>query len=256
MSTLHSQVKAITGPRHKELIALRREIITFFGNVKKEEQPFQKVRDLVEATRRRQNPNLPEFDFDQSILQTHGQLLAHALILRLDAILFFDQIKLWDNLTTQQRSRFSINIDASSSRTQSIALIDAAIASTHLLQEAEGHIFWALFAVHVLDCTAMTYMDGDQDRDSKLEMLKREATLHLDQAEVLCQRFPAQTQTVAAEVDGVRRLLDTSIADSDMRMIVAAMEREFHSQGHGYRCVNGHPFTIGEFWTSDNCKDA
>lgn len=76
--------------------------------------------------------------------------------------------------------------------------------------------------------------------------LKREADLHLNQAKKICEEFPGQTASVASDVDGVRQMLDKSISSSEMRMVVAAMSKEFSVTGHWYSCVNGHPFTIGK----------
>jgi hypothetical protein len=73
------------------------------------------------------------------------------------------------------------------------------------------------------------------------------AKARLDQAEQLCATYPGQTASVATDVDAVRKMLkSSSVSDAEMRMVVEAMEREFSGTGHWYRCVNGHPFTIGE----------
>lgn len=78
------------------------------------------------------------------------------------------------------------------------------------------------------------------------EILKQKARAHLDSAQKLCDNFPGQTKTVAPEVDAVRKMLENSVSSSEMRMVVAAMEKEFSGTGHWYYCVNRHPFTIGE----------
>lgn len=78
------------------------------------------------------------------------------------------------------------------------------------------------------------------------ERLKQVAKEKLDEAAKLCSDYPDQTESVADEVSGVRQMLKGYVSDGEMRMVVAAMEREFRSTGHWYRCVNGHPFTVGE----------
>lgn len=67
-----------------------------------------------------------------------------------------------------------------------------------------------------------------------------------DEAEKLCLAYPGQTQSLAGEVSGVRQMLKGYVSDGEIRKVVAAMEREFSGTGHWYRCVNGHPFTVGE----------
>lgn len=56
---------------------------------------------------------------------------------------------------------------------------------------------------------------------------------------------------MANEPDSIVKMLNdptfySKVTDDEMREIVRAMEREFRSTGHWYRCENGHPFTIGE----------
>lgn len=41
-------------------------------------------------------------------------------------------------------------------------------------------------------------------------------------------------------------MLEKGTSESEMRMVVAAMAKEFSGTGHWYRCANGHPFTVGE----------
>ena len=92
----------------------------------------------------------------------------------------------------------------------------------------------------------MESRDGSGSNKTALERIKREAEKHLDSAEELCTAFPGQTISVAAEIEDVRRLLREAGYQSQMRMVVAAMQGEFSGTGHWYRCENGHPFTVGE----------
>lgn len=89
-------------------------------------------------------------------------------------------------------------------------------------------------------------MDGHGNVVVQLEQMKTAADKHLNQAKVLCETYPGQTASVAHEVDEIRRMLHEAGYQSQMKMVVAAMEREFTGTGHWYLCANGHPFTVGE----------
>lgn len=80
----------------------------------------------------------------------------------------------------------------------------------------------------------------------EVDILKQQALQNLEQAEQLCHSHPGQTTTVASEIDGVQKMLKGAISEAEMRMVVGAMQQEFTGTGHWYRCVNGHPFTVGK----------
>ncbi|KAF2171405.1 hypothetical protein M409DRAFT_63696 [Zasmidium cellare ATCC 36951] len=232
--------RALQGPRYRSILRLGHEMFNFSIKVKAEEQPFQRVRDLVEAARRREKADIPEFNFDQTILQTRGQLLAKALLRRTELVIVTDLVSVWENMPAHARSRVTLTLDFADHRKLCDELLQDAQASKNVLQQAEALIFWAQFAA--LECTMST-----GDNTAHVEHLKQEAHPKLDEAQTICDRFPGQTQSVSEEVAGVREMLsDNPISATEMHMVVAAMATEFRGTGHWYRCVNGHPFTIGE----------
>ena len=233
------------GQRYRQLSALRGRIDVFLQTTAIEGQPFRRVHDLVESLRRRlltSGGTLDAFDFDQSLLQTRGMLLATALAIRCEILALSDFIGVF-HAQEQQLGR-SLTVDFSQDRDLCEFLTNFAAGDSNILQQTEGHIFWAHFAG--LECEVMESRDGSDSKKTALESIKREAEGHLVSAEELCTAFPAQTVSVADEIDDVRRLLREAGYQSQMRMVVAAMASEFSGTGHWYRCENGHPFTIGE----------
>ena len=233
------------GQRYRQLSALRGRIDGFLHTTAVEGQPFRRVHDLVESLRRRlliSGGTLDAFDFDQSLLQTRGTLLATALAIRCEIMAVSDFISVFHAQENQQGR--SLSVDFSQDRDLCEFLINFAASDSHILQQTEGHIFWARFAG--LECEVMESRNGSEIVKTALEATKRDAEKHLDTAEELCTAFPAQTISVAAEIDDVRHLLHEAGYQSQMRMVVAAMAGEFSGTGHWYRCENGHPFTVGE----------
>ena len=233
------------GQRYRQLSGLRGRIDEFLQTTAIEGQPFRRVHDLVESVRRRlltSGGTLEAFDFDQSLLQTRGTLLATALAIRCEIMALSDFISVF-HAQKQQQGR-SLTVDFSPDRGLCEFLINFAANDSHILQQTEGHIFWAHFAG--LECEVMETRDGSDGNKTALERIKHDAERHLDSAEELCTAFPGQTTSVAAEIEDVRRLLREAGYQSQMRMVVAAMQGEFSGTGHWYRCENGHPFTVGE----------
>jgi hypothetical protein len=93
-----------------------------------------------------------------------------------------------------------------------------------------------------LECEVMESHETGRSYDE----IRALANAHLDSARELCETHSGQTSSVVDEVPEVRRLLGEGGFQSQMRMVVAAMSKEFSGTGHWYRCANGHPFTIGE----------
>lgn len=233
------------GQRYRQLLALRGRVDVFLHKTATEGQPFRQVHDLVEALRRRlliSGGTVEAFDFDQSLLQTRGTLLATALAIRCELLALSDFVSVFYAQEEQQNR--SLSVDFSQDRDLCEFLINFAASDSHILQQTEGHIFWARFAG--LECEVMESRDGSDNNKKALADIKRAAENHLDSAEELCSTFPGQTLSVQAEIDDVRRLLHEAGYQSQMRMVVAAMQGEFSGTGHWYRCENGHPFTVGE----------
>lgn len=232
------------GQRYRPLSNLRKKIEVFLQKTAAEEQPFRRVHDIVEALRRRRfntGETIDAFDFDHVLVQTRGSLLATALAIRCELVAVSDFIGvLHEQRHWQDRS---LEVDFSRDRHSCEALVSFAKSTSNILQQTEGHIFWAHFAG--LECEVMESRDGSGTGRS-FEGIRRTAEEHLDSAKVLCKTYPGQTSSVLTESEDVRRLLHEAGYQSQMRMVVAAMQGEFSGTGHWYRCENGHPFTIGE----------
>jgi hypothetical protein len=232
------------GQRYRPISALREKIDVFLKKTSAEEQPFRRVHDIVESLRRRRlNDGEPidAFDFDKALLQTRGSLLATALAIRCEIIALSDFISVYN--AQQQRPDRSLEVDFSKYRDLCKTLVDLATSTSNILQQAEGHIFWAHLAS--LECAVMETRNNSS-ASRYLDKIKRTAEGHLDSARVLCTKYPGQTSSVLTEVDDVRHLLLEAGYQSQMRMVVVAMQGEFSGTGHWYRCENGHPFTVGE----------
>ncbi|KAL1954732.1 hypothetical protein VTO42DRAFT_785 [Malbranchea cinnamomea] len=227
--------------RWQGLLALRGKIVEYHNRVKQDEQPFIQVRDRVEDARRRKQTRSEQFDFDESVLQTKGQLQASALLLRLDTALLGDFLGLYRQ-TKRGPNTSQLRVNLQANRRDCEQLIELASRSHRVLEQAEGNLFLAqLYALEKGYVTAPT----------QVEQLLTKGTEALDAAKALCARHPNATRGLAAEIDGTETMLSegtfyTPVSNEERMAVVAAMAREFRGTGHWYYCQNGHPFTIGE----------
>ncbi|RYO80510.1 hypothetical protein DL762_007600 [Monosporascus cannonballus] len=247
LKQLHMICDWLNTDRYSGALSLWHKISAFVGQVRKEEQPFQRVADFVRyAARQREVQG--DFDFDSSELQVKGYLQASALWLKCETIIFSDFLGVRKELGT---ARPKIKVDFSKQFKDCEALIKLAISSKYPRQEVEGHIYFTQFlafaralAVEEAEST------GASSGEEQAEKLRVQATDHLASARRLVERYPS-TKLLKPEIDAVEVMLRDGVfyqkvSADEMRAVYEAMRREFHGAGHWYTCRNGHPFTVGE----------
>ncbi|KAJ9661610.1 hypothetical protein H2201_006466 [Coniosporium apollinis] len=228
-----------TASRYKAISTLRGDIAGFLSKVKKEEQPFQKVWEIVQHARRRRGTT-KDFNFDRSVLQTRGFVLASALMLRCDLAIMSDFVAVWQSKRTSASPiAGSFQLDSSQSRQDCLALIN--LAATQPMVQVEGHVFFAQYAI--LECSTTT--------TELAVLLKEEAEANLKTARTLCAQNPGQTRGMLEEIESVEEMLRKStftsvVTSEERRAVLAAMATELQGTGKWYTCENGHPFTVGE----------
>ncbi|TKA72810.1 hypothetical protein B0A55_09529 [Friedmanniomyces simplex] len=254
----HRAIKKLrTNTRYRRAFATRHAIQTFADKLRKEEQLHQRVRDLVE-TARRQNVDSPiaEFTFSGVELQLREHLQANSLLIRCDTVIICDVVSM-HNRSTAGRMESVLKIDFAANRALCDELAKAARETHSIRQEVEGQLLWAHFAA--IECGTFDAADEDIPREAIVyrEALNDEALDRLTRAENVCERFTGNdldpTQGMIVEINDVRRMLNEGVSTSEMKMVVAAMAKEFRGTGHWYRCQNSHPFTVGE--CGDEVKD-
>jgi len=228
--------------RYHKLSMIRENCVEFCQQVTDDEKPLKRVYEIVAEALSRHRSTVGEtvgsFQHDQILLRTRGDLLAMSLFIRCEVVGIVDFFAVYYAQLRKQGSSFVLNFYPN--RELCDWLIESAELSKDILQQAEGHIFWAHPAG--LECEVMESHETGRSYDE----IRALANAHLDSARELCETHSGQTSSVVDEVPEVRRLLDEGGFQSQMRMVVAAMSKEFSGTGHWYRCANGHPFTIGE----------
>ncbi|RYP42242.1 hypothetical protein DL767_000406 [Monosporascus sp. MG133] len=233
--------------RYSGALSLLHKISAFIGQVRKEEQPFQRVADFVSYAARQRGIQ-GDFAFDSSELQVKGYLQASALRLKCETIIFSDFLEVSKKLGT---ARPKIKLDFSKYFKDCEALIEMAISSKYPRQEVEGHIYFTQFLAFARAfAVEEAQSTGATSEEAQAERLRAQATDHLASARGLVERYPS-TKLLEPEIKALEVMLRDGVfyqkvSAHEMRAIYEAMRREFVGTGHWYTCRNGHPFTVGE----------
>ncbi|KAF7172311.1 hypothetical protein CNMCM6106_006553 [Aspergillus hiratsukae] len=189
-------VKTMTGIVHrtspgrwKDITQLREKVVAYRKRVAVEEQPYDRVRSMVENAKRR-NKTDGGFDFDNTILQSKGVLLATALNLRLDIALLTDFLEVKDRALTTGNINVSLNLQ--DARDGCSTLIDLATGSGRIRQQAEGHTFLA--HLHALERTQTLSPEA-------AETNLQEGQAAIARARSLCTQHPTQTRGLLPEIE-------------------------------------------------------
>ncbi|KAI0169535.1 hypothetical protein GGR52DRAFT_550456 [Hypoxylon sp. FL1284] len=243
--------------RYAEALKLWRSLSDFTNQVKKDEQPFQRVDDFVQhAARQRKLEG--DFEFDETRIQNKAYLQACILLLKCDIVIVSDFMLL---LKDPLGGRPKLFPDFAQQLADGKTLAAQAKATGHPRQEAEAHVYVAQFCIfsRILTLAKPSWLmplseeeqQQDEQHKAKANALKAQAVEHLDAASDLATRYPGQTEGLLSEIQDTHVMLNdgvfyNAVTADEMRDVYSAMAREFSGTGHWYRCENGHPFTVGE----------
>ncbi|KAI1806387.1 hypothetical protein F4811DRAFT_560463 [Daldinia bambusicola] len=245
---IHRISEWVGGSRYDEALKLWQRISTFLGQVRREEQPFQRVNDFVQhATRLRKIQGV--FAFDEARIQSKGYLQACTLSLKCDIIIVTDFMVQQKSLL---ESRPKLNLDFAQHMKECETLAERAYVTGHPRQESEAHVYFARFCAfsRALASTEKTEDDPNSNA-ANAEKLKEQGKEHLVAAREIVTKYSAQTKGLMAEIEAAEKMLRDSVfydpvSTDELREVYRAMAAEFSGTGHWYLCANGHPFTIGE----------
>ncbi|KAF7173984.1 hypothetical protein CNMCM5623_006251 [Aspergillus felis] len=183
VKTMTELVHHTSPGRWKDITKLRDKVVDYRKRVALDEQPYDRVRSMVENSKRR-NKTDGDFDFDNTILQSKGVLLATALNLRLDITLLTDFLTVKDRASSQT-GNITISLSLQDARDQCSTLINLADDSGRIRQQAEGHTFLA--HLHALERSQTL---SPQAAETHLQ----EAQAAVARARSLCTQHPTQTR--------------------------------------------------------------
>jgi hypothetical protein len=204
----------------------------YAGQVKKEEQSFQRVADLVLFSKRQQRTK-GTFTFDQSVIEVRGSLLAQMLPLKCDIVILSDFVELRKGAIG---TKTEIDIDLSGHMTACENLIELAHSTKYVRQEIEGHVYYARLCSFAQaffpDNPAAASSPGTSPTKGRSRReLKELGHNHVALARDLLSQY-ASTQVLAPEVDAAETALNDgpfyqALTTEEMRAVYQAMVGEF-----------------------------
>lgn len=237
--------------RYRNIIRLWQRISAFMGQVRKEEQPFQRVANFVHHAAM-QRKTTGKFTFDESVIQVKGQIQAAALWLKCEVVVFTDFMVLRSDLLG---SRPHLALDFTKQLEDCRKLIASAKEASLPRLEVEGHIYYAQFCAFARAFLSppsdpTTPEVETEDTEDKRTRLTEAGTAHVAAARDVVSKFPS-AGVLSSEIDTAETMLReavfyTQVSEDEMRSVYQAMAGEFRGTGHWYTCANGHPFTVGE----------
>ncbi|TVY69619.1 E3 ubiquitin-protein ligase rnf213-alpha [Fusarium oxysporum f. sp. cubense] len=241
--------------RYDSILKMRKEITSYTAKVRKEEQPFQRVADLVRHANLhhdRQN----EFRYDESVIQAKGSLLASTLLLKCDVLILSDFFRLFLDKKSDLAKQ-DVKLDLSPFMSDCDILIQRAKKGVYPREEAQGHIFSAqlcAFSRSLASTTSNLSIPGTERPSSTptydpdtLDKLRIQGLDHIQEA----RRILAENQSTNVlknDIDIAEEALNGGVyrpvTTEELRQVYMASTGELSGTGHWYTCPNGHPFTI------------
>jgi hypothetical protein len=248
-------LRSYVDKRYDSILKTRKSITLYNGKVQKEEQPFQRVADLVRHSNLHHGGQ-NEFRYDESVIQAKGSLLALTILLKCDVLILSDFFR----LLLGQKSHLAkpdVKLDLSPFMRDCDILIQRAKRAVYPREEAQGHIFYAqLCAFSRSLVSTPPEVSGSETEPSlstptsdpgTLDRLRDQGLDHVRQA----RRILAANQSANVfknEIDAAEEALNGGVyhpvTAEELRQVYAASMGELWGTGHWYTCVNGHPFTI------------
>ncbi|GAB7354884.1 hypothetical protein MBLNU459_g5523t2 [Dothideomycetes sp. NU459] len=258
-----------TADRYRKMFQLIDGITNFGSKLSQAEQTYQRVHDLVEMVRRQGSScaTIAAADVSSEELQVHEHLRAGNLLVRSYLVLLADVVAV--QFKTPINSQGVLQVDFTAWREQCDELIAEAGASNNTRQATEAQVLWAKLAAVECGISQVVTQGTDFFESVRMEVLEDDAIERLEAVEQICAR-QAQRSTayrdllrherpdlvgdeekhpmagLVDEAAEVREMLNHGLSRTGTRMVVTAAAEESHGTGHWYRCVNGHPFTVGE----------
>ncbi|KAH0600273.1 hypothetical protein MHUMG1_01269 [Metarhizium humberi] len=235
----------VLSERYGDLLATWVDIRLFANDVKVDEQPFQRVADLVRHANRQHKTN-KEFRFDETVIQMKGYILARTLLLKCEMTILND---FFARCNGRARLPVKFVLDFTQQFRDCEEVIQLANESVHPKEEVQALIFEAqlcALSCKVDACSVPPGFEGGAAPDK--DTVQADGFALLERAREMAQMYPS-TMIFAGEIDAVESSLNGSyqtLSKEEMRNIVEAMAGDIGTGGRWYYCENGHPFTIGE----------
>jgi hypothetical protein len=250
------QVKSSVKAYQTEGILLQKRITKFTKSVAKTEQPFGRVNSLfASAVARQRDIATNAFELDESAIQTGFQFRGECFSLRLSWATLWDLDTIYSSNSIDSRIRSTLS-DMVATRIKGLidkclSLIKSSQDAKFPQQEAEGHIYHALFSILSLSISRAQGQSVDVATETSTRLRARES---LEECESLCSRYPGTLAYLKDDAEKAKRLVNggtfySFVTTEERREVYKAMAAQFSGTGHWYYCRNNHPVRPSQLTT-------
>ncbi|KAL3607528.1 hypothetical protein FPOAC2_02513 [Fusarium poae] len=241
--------------RYDSILKFRKTVVLYAAKVRREEQPFQRVANLVRHSNLHRGGQ-SEFRYDQAVIQAKGTLLSAVLLLKCDILILSD----FFGLIVGADSRFpasAVQLDFSCFMNDCDTLIKDAQTALYPREETQGYIFYAQLCAFSRHCASAPSPSTQHDAQASvpvstaepdlLDQLRDRGLDHISKARALLEKNQS-CAFLKNEIDAAEESLNGGVyrpvTAEELRQVYAASMGELRGTGHWYTCRNGHPFTI------------
>ncbi|KAI1207801.1 putative NF-X1 finger and helicase domain protein [Annulohypoxylon truncatum] len=237
--------KSINNDRYKRIIALYFDIFLCMDRVRGEERPYKLLFDLVEQANSVEGA-IGQFEPGPSRVHTRGELLSQVTLFRCYLMVLSDFLKL-RNDAPKRCTTMHFGLEKPIEDCE--LLIKLAQTTGYIVQEAEGHIFFARL-VGLIKQLANSEEHFDLKVVGLCDATIAKAKDHYSQAQALVRDYQPATH-LQKELDAVGKMLNhgvfyTGMSVQEQRAIHREMAKKLTGIGYWGTCAHGHPFTVAD----------
>lgn len=246
--------KYINNGRYKRMISLYFDIFFCMDHIRDEEKPYKRVFDLIDQVHRIEGINGSSNPGPFQV-HTRGELLAQTTLFRCYLIVLSDFVELRKD---SPKCRTTVHSGLERPLEDCETIIKLAQATGYIVQEAEGHVFFARL-VALVKQLARSEEPIDLQVVGLSDAILAKAKDHYLRAEEIAYKFPSASH-LQTELDAVGKMLSGGIFYGGMsapqqHAINREMAKKFTSKGQWHTCALGHPFTVvGRILSMENIK--
>ncbi|KAI0880453.1 P-loop containing nucleoside triphosphate hydrolase protein [Annulohypoxylon maeteangense] len=234
----------INNGRYKKIIALFFDMFNRMDHIRDEERPYRRVFDCVEVRRIKGVTSQP--DFNPSWVQTCGELSARVILFRCYLMVLSDFIKLRNDAP---ENGATIHFWLDQPLESCVMLIKLAQATGYVVQEAEGHLFFARL-IALIQQLATSKERGDLEAVGLSNAIITKAKAHYSEAKNIVSEHRSAAY-LGKELDGVGKMLNCGVfyggmSAQERRIIYRETAKRFSGTDPWYTCAHGHPFTVAD----------
>ena len=245
--------------RYSSVLRVRKDIQRYLDRVTEDEQPFGRIRSMMESIRiQERQPRSVQSQSqaqDNTILQSKQRIMATSLRLRCDVVILTDFFEIRRSHNTKFTTKYDwraveLKVDFGEVYEACTDLAGEAEARTYPMVQVEA----LLYFIRLVALDRSSFSSAESISNPTFNSRMKQARELLEQARAVCAIYPGSTPGMLDELEAAEKMLKEetfyeSVTNEEKRQIIQAMRKEFQVNGHWYvfirNCSCPFHFLIG-----------